>query len=435
MSTLNKIKLENFQITLQRENTNKGLKFVHFKKTSSPIAIKVCSRSGSRYDPATKEGLAHFVEHAVLDGTEKFPNKKELSLVLDDIGGSYSGATSPELVCFDFLVATKEYLPLIGEITDQIINKPLLEEKTIESEKKIIKTEIAQRLDDPKRVISSGTKILMYGNNPIARNAAGNETSIVTIDRKDLLSHIENTLPKDMTVISCGDCDIKELINTFETKLPYKKSIEKPETPTLLQEKKFGVTKLQDQKLVNCLIAFPTCGIGSEDCLSLGLASSYFGRSRASLLKEILRYENNLLYSVTTGNSYFSDTGFFAIEMGIKQENLETAVIKISETLSKLKQEGINQKSLDIIKNKVINSSLINTQTVQSWVGNHYYRNLLVRDNNYFYNDYLNEVENISKETVDTVIKKYLIKDNLYFYVAGNLEENTIEDLYKKLSN
>ena len=69
--------------------------------------MKICSRSGSRFDPKEKRGLAHFVEHVVLDGTEKFSNKEELFLPIDDIGGSYSAPTSPEYTCFDFLIAKK----------------------------------------------------------------------------------------------------------------------------------------------------------------------------------------------------------------------------------------------------------------------------------------------------------------------------------------
>lgn len=425
------IKLEDFQLTLQRKNTQNGLKFVHFKKANAPIAIEICSRSGSRFDPKEKAGLAHFVEHIVLDGTEKFTDKKQISLALDDVGGSYSAHTAPEYTSFDFVIAKKEQLALVADIAYQILKRPKLEEKQIESEKRIIKDEIASRLDDKKRLLSDNIKLLMYGNNPLSSNGLGSEESIMSINRQYLAAHLENILPNDMTVVSCGDCDIEDLVSTFNTKLPCKVTSGASSAPTIMKEPRYGATKMENQKLVYCILAFPTCSLESDDYLPLHILSPYLGRGRASLLKEILRYKNSLLYSVTSGNNFYSDTGYFFIEISTKKENLELVINKIMEALSKLVDDGIPQEALSVIKNKLINSSIISTQTVQSWVNTHFYRELLVRNNNYYYNDFLNDISSISKETVDKVIRKYLTKDNMYFYAAGDIEESEVAKLLR----
>src|SRR3989338_3815549 len=136
----NKIKLEDFEIELQKTTLPNGVRFVHYKKPNAPIAITIASRSGSRYDPKGKDGLAHFLEHMVLEGTEKNPTKKEFSLMLEDIGGYFSAITAPESIRFEFTIAKIEQLVLVADIANQIINKPLFLDKRVESERKVIKT-------------------------------------------------------------------------------------------------------------------------------------------------------------------------------------------------------------------------------------------------------------------------------------------------------
>lgn len=424
------IKLQDFQITLQTRNTKGKIKYVHFKRDNSPIYIKLCSRSGSRFDPEGKEGLAHFVEHVVLNGTEKFIGKRELSQALDNIGGSYSAQTGYEYTCFNFLIANKSSLPLISDVSNQILRKPSLLEDKISSEKKVVQSEISSKIDDKKRVLSNGVKSLIYGDRSIARSPSGSKESIELINREDILTHLEHTLPNYMTVVSCGDCDITDIINNFDDSIPYcEETIINDDRDRQHSDVKHGVTKMRDQKLIYCSFAFPTCSLDSKDWLPLNIISTYLGKGRSSLLKEILRYKNNLIYSTSSGNDYFSDSGYFFIEASMKKENLEPATNKIVDMLTIFLNNGIEDNDLSVVKNKIINSSIISTQTVQSWVNTHFYRQLLIRDSNYYYNDFLNDVKNITKEQIKEVANKYLTKDKMHLYAVGNLEISEIENI------
>jgi zinc protease len=426
----NKITLNDFQITLQRKTSPNGLKFVHFKKASAPISIKICSRSGSRFDPKDKSGLAHFVEHIILDGTEKYPNKKELSLSFDDLGGSYGAVTGPEYTRFDFLVAKKEHLNLVADVINQIFNKPLLEDKNVELEKKIIKTEISSKLDNNKRVLSNNIKKLIYGDNQLATNISGTEESVMTITKDDLVAHLKDTFQQDMTVVSCGDCEIEEITSLLEPILPHKNQSVSLDAPNVPSGLKYGAYNMSDQKLVYCMFAFPTSGIASSDDVALNVLATYLGKGRSSLLKELLRYDEGLLYSVTAGNNRFSDTGYFFIETGVKKENMTIVFNKIKAALETLAKDGIAQESLNSIKNKIVNAGIISTQTVQFWTETQFYRELLIRDNNYCYTDFLNDIAVIDKPSVDRVISKYLTTDKMFFYAVGNVTESEVQALF-----
>ena len=269
----------------------------------------------------------------------------------------------------------------------------------------------------------------MFGDNPITSNLSGCEESINKIGKEDLVNYLKNIFPQDLVVISCGGCKVSDLVSIFSTILPYKPLTNFQKAKVIQKGNHFGVTKMSNHKLLYSQLAFPTCSISSENKLALSVLSAYLGRGRASLFKEILRYDNGLLYSVSSGNSHFSDTGYFHIDFSLKEENLKTALTKILDAIETLNTSGIPEEALSIIKNKVINSSAISMQTVQAWVDFQFYKELLIKDNNYYYNDFLNDINNITKEDIDKVSRKYLTKENMYLWVVGDIDIGMLDTI------
>ena len=116
--------------------------------------------------------------------------------------------------------------------------------------------------------------------------------------------------------------------------------------------------------------------------------------------------------------------------MGVKKENMAIVFNKIKTALETLAKDGIAQESLNSIKNKIVNAGIISTQTVQFWTETQFYRELLVRDNNYCYIDFLNDIAVIDKPSVDKVINKYITADSMFFYAVGNVEESEVQALF-----
>jgi predicted Zn-dependent peptidase len=270
----------------------------------------------------------------------------------------------------------------------------------------------------------------MYGNNSLTNIIGGTEESINNISKEDITIYLKNTFPQDMTVVSCGGCDIKDIYGLFNQVLPYKNNDVTLETPLISGATRYGSKKIIDQKLVSCMFAFPTFGITSGGDVALTILASYLGRGRTSLLTELLRYNEGLLYSITAGNHRFSDAGFLFLRMSLKKENLKTVFTKINASLETLVKEGIPQEALNMIKNKIVNAGMISPQTVQFWTESQFNRELLVRDNNFYYPDFLNGIRDASKADLDTVINQYIRKENTFFYAVGNIEEDEVNSLF-----
>src|SRR3974390_2314249 len=63
------------------------------------VSIGLWVGVGSRYEPASLNGVCHFIEHLLFKGTEK-RSAKEISEAVEGIGGSMNAFTSEESTCF-----------------------------------------------------------------------------------------------------------------------------------------------------------------------------------------------------------------------------------------------------------------------------------------------------------------------------------------------
>ena len=50
--------------------------------------------AGSRYENAQNRGIAHFAEHMFFKGTERRPSSRDLTTLIDGIGGEFNAFTS-----------------------------------------------------------------------------------------------------------------------------------------------------------------------------------------------------------------------------------------------------------------------------------------------------------------------------------------------------
>lgn len=67
--------------------------------------VRSCSvgfwvRRGSIHETAVEEGLAHFIEHTVFNGTERYPDPESRSAATDAQGGNVDAFTGKETACF-----------------------------------------------------------------------------------------------------------------------------------------------------------------------------------------------------------------------------------------------------------------------------------------------------------------------------------------------
>uniref|UniRef100_A0A3P9K9K4 Nardilysin n=1 Tax=Oryzias latipes TaxID=8090 RepID=A0A3P9K9K4_ORYLA len=91
---------------LEDQDEEPGLKK---KRTEKQAAAALCIGVGSFSDPDDLPGLAHFLEHMVFMGSEKYPAENDFDAFLKKHGGSNNAATDCERTVFQFDVQRKYF--------------------------------------------------------------------------------------------------------------------------------------------------------------------------------------------------------------------------------------------------------------------------------------------------------------------------------------
>ncbi|XP_032526586.2 nardilysin-like [Danaus plexippus] len=105
-------------------------------------ACALCVGVGSYSDPHDIQGLAHFVEHMVFMGSERYPKENEFDAFIKKKGGSDNASTDCELTTFYFEIQEK-HLPHAMDMFSQFFVSPLMMKEAMQREREAIESEFA----------------------------------------------------------------------------------------------------------------------------------------------------------------------------------------------------------------------------------------------------------------------------------------------------
>ncbi|HVF78183.1 MAG TPA: insulinase family protein, partial [Solirubrobacteraceae bacterium] len=82
------------------------------------VTILVAFDAGARTERPEENGMAHFLEHLVFKGGEKFPHYRDVNETAETLGGSLNAYTSHDLVAFHITVRAEAATDAADLLTD-----------------------------------------------------------------------------------------------------------------------------------------------------------------------------------------------------------------------------------------------------------------------------------------------------------------------------
>ena len=117
-------------------------------KSSAALSVEI----GSLYDPNEYQGLAHFCEHMLFLGTEKYPVENHYMEFIQKHGGSNNAYTSVNNTCYFFDIANND-LEAATDIFSEFFKTPLFTESATGREINAVDSEFRQNYSsDPRRL-------------------------------------------------------------------------------------------------------------------------------------------------------------------------------------------------------------------------------------------------------------------------------------------
>ncbi|KAK3568150.1 hypothetical protein QTP86_032004 [Hemibagrus guttatus] len=157
------------------------------KDSEKQSAAALCIGVGSFSDPEDLPGLAHFLEHMVFMGSEKYPRENGFDAFLKKHGGSDNASTDCERTVFQFDVQRKRFREALDRWA-QFFICPLMIRDAIEREVEAVDSEyqLAKPSDSHRKEMLFGS--LAKAHHPMAKFCWGNTRTLKTEPKKNKIN-------------------------------------------------------------------------------------------------------------------------------------------------------------------------------------------------------------------------------------------------------
>lgn len=414
-------------MNFKRKVLKNGLRLITVSMPSFESAtVMVMVGAGSRYETRKNNGISHFLEHMAFKGTKKRPTAQEIASLIDGIGGEFNAFTSKEVTGY-FVKASKNHVDLCLDVLSDMLSNLKLDQKEIEKERGVILEEINLYEDTPSRKIGDIYESLLYGDTPMGWDIAGRKDVINSINRKDFVDYMQSLYSADnLTVVVAGGIDQGETekqvekyfsnMPSFDT-LKYKKLIENQVKPSLY-------IKHKNTEQVHIGIGFRTVPTNSKEKQILAVLASILGGGMSSRLFTEVREKRGLAYYVRTSSEHYKDAGNLVSTAGLDPKRVEEGINVIVAEYAKFAKgkANISKKELDKAK-EYLKGHLVLELEDSRFVAAFYAQEELLEDKIETPEELLEKIDEVTKDEVEAVAKKYFRKSGLNLAIIGNFED------------
>jgi zinc protease len=227
-------KLLDFE-TLTLDN---GLQVIIVPNHRAPVVFhSLWYKVGSGDSPSDKTGIAHFVEHLMYKGTNKFP-KDAYKQTINKLGGEQNASTTWDRTVF-FVTLAKEYLTKVMELEADRMTNLAFPAEEFEKERLVVLQERNQRTEAiPEGRLGEATNASVFWQHPYGKPIIGFKKHIEQYTIPDVKEfYTKWYAPNNAILVIAGDitlAEIKPLINKYyapikKKVLPIRQRLEEPD--------------------------------------------------------------------------------------------------------------------------------------------------------------------------------------------------------------
>lgn len=188
-----------------------GLRVVVLSDHRAPAVTQmVWYQAGSADEVPGKTGIAHFLEHLMFKGTQKFPNDSFIKLVSHS-GGQQNAFTSYDVTTYHQTVH-KDQIRQVMEMEADRMRGLNLTEEDVATELKVILDERRVRIDSrPSGLLGEQANAMMFANHPYGQPVIGWRHEMELFTRTDALDWYNRYYwPNNAILILAGDITFEQ---------------------------------------------------------------------------------------------------------------------------------------------------------------------------------------------------------------------------------
>lgn len=323
--------------------------------------------AGSRDEPSSLPGLAHFVEHTIFKGTSH-RSSWHISNRMESVGGELNAYTTKESTCV-YITGPAGYEEREIELLADLVANATFPSHEIDKEREVIVEEINSYLDNPTERVFDEFEDLFFAGSSLAHNILGTPRSVREIAGADCRSFLQSHYsPGRMVGYIAGPVNperVSRLLRKHWGRFdrPAHDSGRTAPAPV----KPFEIVRDNGGHQAHTILGFPMFPRTDSRRFPLMLLNNYLGGPcMNSRLNQQLRDKRGLVYTVDSYVSLLSDTGMMSIYFGSDPKTVKKCVRLIRQEIDALLQNTLSDRKLDRIKEQYCGQLLIGSDNKEA---------------------------------------------------------------------
>lgn len=349
-----------------------GMQVILKENHSSPmVASIVFVRSGSSYEGKFENGITHFLEHLLFDGTTHL-TREQLDKSISDLGGYINAFTRKDLTAY-LVLLPKQYIDYGMTVQADMLFNSVFPESELAKERNVVIEEIKKDMDAPSAPADDFFTDKAYSMTDYGRPVLGYRGFIENIPRDAIIAYWKKYYqPANMVTLIIGDFDNAKMKTTLASvfgKIPGSTST----TPSWQQsqltgQQRFDTVGQVTSTYINFSIDAPL--FGDSSYLPMDLLAQYLNLDEISPLKQALIGAEPLATEVGVSLSTYPHLS--RLEISIVSENAANRDQIVETVLTTLKGLSTTEADMDVSVLDGIKTS-VKTQDIYNAEKLHYY--------------------------------------------------------------
>jgi predicted Zn-dependent peptidase len=313
------------------------------------LTVLVAFDAGARNERRQENGMAHFLEHLVFKGGEKFATYKAVNETAERLGGMLNAYTSHDLVAFHITVRA-ESAPQAIDLLSDFVARPRLDAQELDRERGVVIQEINRAYDQPATVAEYLIDKAAFGEHPLGRTVLGPEENLRSFTREGIVAFRERRWAGARGgAFLVGNLDHLPDVQDLEASFARFPALSAPEPyepapefapQTLVEERDTNQSHLR-------MIYRPQLAVADvRKRAALTIYSTLLGGSMGSRLFEEIREKRGLCYSVYAIDHAFADVPILQLGSGLESAKCVEAYSRMREIVDELREQGPTEEEV-----------------------------------------------------------------------------------------
>jgi predicted Zn-dependent peptidase len=314
------------------------------------LTVLVAFDAGARTERPEENGMAHFLEHLVFKGGQKYDDYRKVNETAERMGASLNAYTSHDLVAFHITSRAEVVGEAIDLLTD-FVGRPKLDQEELDRERGVVIQEIARANDQPSVVAEHLIDRAAFGEHPLGRPVLGPEEHLRTFSRDAivafrrrqwagarggafLVGNLEHVPENQELAETFGRFPSIQADGAFEPAPAF--------SPQTLVEQR-------DSNQSHLRISYRPAVDPADRRARAALAvySTLLGGSMGSRLFDEIREQRGLAYSVYSVDHSFADVPILQLSAGLESSKCPEAYSRMRGIVDELRSDGPTEEEVE----------------------------------------------------------------------------------------